>query len=609
MRVLSLLLALTVISGTGLCAVTRSDLSPATLSVLPPSSSFIKLKSGNTIQGEILRNEGSTNEVVVRTVTGKIISKQRYSRADVLEVRPENLEPMLANALKDLRLSPKTNLTATAYAGTIALCDEFMKLWPTSQEISWVSEKRTEFSAEQNKLAQGLEKLEGEWMPPIKASVARYTALSRIIAKAQTQYPGIDTQNYSQNPTAKKSYERALENRRAIARRLPSLMTERIPILLQNKDFDQAAAEMDTFLLFWIELVTKTQANRANAIKGGESDFADMDFTVLITMEKKILEAYLANRNPAELTPPANTETNLVYVPGGLCLIGRDNATPADPDFPMRLIRVKPFFIQRCEVSNAEYRRFVDHVRTSQDYSMEHPDAPPLKDHQAAGWKTPALSRDTQPVVGVDWFDAYAYAKWKGLRLPTEAEWELAARGTDNRPYPWGTTAPGEVMVNNPSGRAFVAAEMDKRDPPPPPKRFSCTRQEPRPPRTLPAETWDVAQGIPAELQGGIFSIEPAGSPYGLSHMAGNAAEWVQDWFDPAGYRVMRQDDPVNTTKSSGHVFRGGSYLNQDQELKTTTRGLGAPPSLNKGCQPNTGLPMIGFRCVKEIVQPSVPVK
>ncbi|MEI6516881.1 MAG: hypothetical protein WCO77_12985, partial [bacterium] len=299
MRVLSLLLALTVISGTGLCAVTRSDLSPATLSVLPPSSSFIKLKSGNTIQGEILRNEGSTNEVVVRTVTGKIISKQRYSRADVLEVRPENLEPMLANALKDLRLSPKTNLTATAYAGTIALCDEFMKLWPTSQEISWVSEKRTEFSAEQNKLAQGLEKLEGEWMPPIKASVARYTALSRIIAKAQTQYPGIDTQNYSQNPTAKKSYERALENRRAIARRLPSLMTERIPILLQNKDFDQAAAEMDTFLLFWIELVTKTQANRANAIKGGESDFADMDFTVLITMEKKILEAYLANRNPA----------------------------------------------------------------------------------------------------------------------------------------------------------------------------------------------------------------------------------------------------------------------------------------------------------------------
>jgi formylglycine-generating enzyme required for sulfatase activity len=85
--------------------------------------------------------------------------------------------------------------------------------------------------------------------------------------------------------------------------------------------------------------------------------------------------------------------------------------------------------------------------------------------------------------------------------------------------------------------------------------------------------------------------------------MAGNAAEWVQDTFNPAAYWTMRYDNPVNETKGAAHVYRGGSYVSADAELMTTARGNAADPSLKKGCQPGSNTPVIGFRCVKDVVR------
>lgn len=587
----------------GLChgAVSRSDLSAETQRFLPPQSSIVRLNSGKTVQGEIVADEeGDTNRIVVRTVSGSIVSKQRYSRSEVADIRPEDLEGVFAKSLKALQLSPKTNLTAEAYARAGTLFDDFLAHWPESKQAAWISEQRNAFADEQKKHSRGLEKLDGEWMPPIRASVARYTALSRILQKAQEQYAGIERADYMTDPVAKRSYDRILNDRRAIARRLPSLMNERIPILIKEKDFEQAAAEMDTFVLFWVARVTKNRANAQNPMIGGDAEFAGMDFQVLVNLEKSILNAYLASRDPSELKAPASSDPNMVYIPGGFFLMGREDATPADPDFPVRLIYVKPYFIDCYEVSNGDYRKFVDYVRKTQDYSMEHPEAPPLKDHQPVN-QTPGISRDAQPVVGVDWFDAYAYAKWKGKRLPTEAEWELAARGTDGRLYPWGGKPLADVVVNCPAGRTALAAEMDRRDPPPPPPRFSCKRQEPRPPRVLPEVTWDVNASMPQEAQGGLFlPSEPAVSPYGLFHMAGNAGEWVQDVFDPAGYLKNVQHNPLSAAKGPGHVFRGGSYLSPDTELKTTFRGNAADAKSRRGCAPDDR-PIIGFRCVKDV--------
>jgi len=608
MRLTLYVAGLVALTGTWCEAVTRMDLSPAAREFLPPPTFLVKLVSGNTAQGEIVPDEsGDTNRIVIRTISGAIVSRQRYLKSEVAAITPESLESTFVRCLKGLELAPKTNLPAAVYAQVVPMFDEFLAHWPQSKDAGWIGEKRAAFAAEQTKVSAGLQKQDGEWMPPIRASVTRYASLTRILLNARTQYPGIDRANTTQNPAARQGFDRVLSERKAIARRLPSLMTERIPLLLKDKECEQAAAEMDTFLLFWVERVTRNKSNAGDPVLGGEGEFAGMDFPVLMDMEKKILQAYQAARNPEELKAPANTDTNMVYIPGGYFLLGRETATPTDADFPMRLIFVKPYWIDRVEVSNAEYKEFVNHVRTTQDYSMEHPDAPPLKDHQAQGWKWPLLSRDGQPVVGVDWFDAYAYAKWKGKRLPTEAEWELAARGTDARAYPWGAAAPSATIVNNPSGRSFVAAEMDRHDPPPPPPRFSCTHQEPRPPRVFPEETWDVEQYLPKEALGSLFfGNEPVVSPFGLLHMAGNAAEWVQDAYRADAYSVMKQRDPENNVKSSEHVFRGGSYLSKDPEVQTTSRGNANDGDLQQGLI--SGRPAIGFRCVKDVVS-AQPVK
>ena len=268
MRLMMLGLTLVVGAVTGWGAVTRSELSPLALELLPPPSAVIKMKGGTVVQGELLAAESTTNQVVICSTSGKIVSRQRYPRADILEIRAENLEGLFANTVRGLHISPKTNLTAEAYVQGVTLLEEFLKLWPASSEAKWIAERRAEFAGEQKKLARGLEKLDGEWMPPIKASVTRYSAKSSIIQKAQKQYPGVESPLYVQYPKIKKAYEQVLEERRAIARRLPLLMTERIPVLLQEKDFDQAVTEMDTFLRFWVGRVTKNRLNRANAVKG-----------------------------------------------------------------------------------------------------------------------------------------------------------------------------------------------------------------------------------------------------------------------------------------------------------------------------------------------------
>jgi len=222
---------------------------------------------------------------------------------------------------------------------------------------------------------------------------------------------------------------------------------------------------------------------------------------------------------------------------------------------PARTVVVAAFAIDRHEVTNAQYREFVDQISRSGDHRLCHPDEPDGKDHTPRYWRdfnpllkdasyartTPfgpeTFMADAKPVVGVDWFDAYAYAAWAGKRLPTEAEWELAARGTDGRRWPWGNEWRW--------GRANIGGERRGMD-------VSVRGRE---------------------KDGYIYSA-PVGSypqgrsPFGCYDMAGNAAEWCAE-----------------------RVVRGGSSRSLPSSVRCAARTIREPAFRTF---------TLGFRCAKD---------
>jgi formylglycine-generating enzyme required for sulfatase activity len=233
-------------------------------------------------------------------------------------------------------------------------------------------------------------------------------------------------------------------------------------------------------------------------------------------------------------------ELGLVEVPAGDFLFGVPEANWQPKQVKQRHERLPTYYIDRCEVTNARYQVFLDWIRRTKDHSrcdkLEGVD----KDHTPTFWKrgdNQDLVEPEKPVVGVDYYDAYAFAAWAGKRLPTEAEWEKAARGGEGFTYPWGNDwAAEEKRLNWGDHRATVDGYE----------------------RTAPV---------------GRF---PAGaSPWGCLDMAGNVSEWTTDLWDE---------------RSGSHrVVKGGSYL--DGQLCRLWERLREAP--NVGSQK-----YLGFRCV-----------
>jgi formylglycine-generating enzyme required for sulfatase activity len=247
---------------------------------------------------------------------------------------------------------------------------------------------------------------------------------------------------------------------------------------------------------------------------------------------------------------------------------------------PARAVRLHAFAIDRYEVTNAQYRRFLDTVAAHGDDAYRHPAQPKGKDHTPRYWrefnpllKDPQYRRlaqyaadetfraDDKPVVGVDWFDAYAYAKWAGKRLPTEAEWELAARGTDGRLWPWGNQWKwGLANIGGEKLGADVNAKGKEKD------------------------------GFIYPAPVGSF---PAGrSPYGCEDMAGNAAEWCADWYSTDTYKTVGSDNPAGPGSGAERVIRGGSSQNMASSVRCAAR---------QHHEPDFRSYVVGFRCAKDL--------
>ena len=196
------------------------------------------------------------------------------------------------------------------------------------------------------------------------------------------------------------------------------------------------------------------------------------------------------------------------------------------------------FLIDKYEVTNKQYKAFVDYIAKTGDHSFCYEKEPKNQDHAPRGFTEEFLSKPDQPVVGLSWYDAYAYAACVFKRLPTEVEWEKAARGEKGRLYPWGNEGDETCMVtaSNRDGTQYPVAVSDER----------------------------FAKGA---------------SPFGVFHMLGNAAEWTSDWFDEL---------------RSGRTVRGGGWDTRPSNPQLTA-------TLRVKLEPTVKNLSVGLRCVKDV--------
>ena len=182
----------------------------------------------------------------------------------------------------------------------------------------------------------------------------------------------------------------------------------------------------------------------------------------------------------------------MVPVPAGSFLMGSDpkfDRAAGPQELPQHQVYVDAFGIDRYEVSNVNYLRFVLATGAAWPHYWR---AQPFPDKMAK-----------HPVIGVSWREADAYCRWRGARLPTEAEWEKAARGEDGRMFPWGNEPAGWIKSN-------IAHSGSKR-------------------------------GAKYPPLANVDRYDNGVSPYGVHQMAGNVSEWVSDWFDPEYYRRIME--------------------------------------------------------------------
>jgi len=216
----------------------------------------------------------------------------------------------------------------------------------------------------------------------------------------------------------------------------------------------------------------------------------------------------------------------MVYVPAGPFLMGSDPAF-YESEQPQHQVNLSAFWIDRTEVTNEQYEAC---VRAGKCVPSVYADD--LADN-GAGY----------PVVGIDWENARAYCRWAGGDLPTEAQWEKAARGTDGRIYPWGNEFDGtRVNFCDANCRSFFKTD---------------------------AYDDGYEQAAPAD------SFWSGASPYGAFHMAGNVYEWTLDCFDHRFYDTVAAtgEDPVNDRANCGeHTLRGGGWLSTRHACRSAYR-------------------------------------
>jgi len=235
-----------------------------------------------------------------------------------------------------------------------------------------------------------------------------------------------------------------------------------------------------------------------------------------------------AQTAPKEKTPPPG----MVSVPAGEFMMGCNEKVDKqcfDAEKPSHKVYLDAFYIDKLEVTQGEYDACFAAGKCGEN-------------HKYIGF-----TDGRQPVVGVTWDDAKSYCAWVGKRLPTEAQWEKAARGTDGRIYPWGNG------IIDPSRANYEDSKLGK------------TRE--------------------------VGSYPTGASPYGALDMEGNAWEWVADWYDGTYYKTSPAKNPSGPDKGEHRVMRGMGWGTGAVLMRASFRYAYADPNLK--------LNGWGFRCAR----------
>jgi formylglycine-generating enzyme required for sulfatase activity len=252
---------------------------------------------------------------------------------------------------------------------------------------------------------------------------------------------------------------------------------------------------------------------------------------------------------PPDAPPPELAENQIVRpkdgavmvpIPAGEFIMGAEKAPSLPNERPQRTVTLDAYYVDQFEITNAQYKLCVAAGACGEPSSLSSAD---YRDGYAG---------DDHPVVGVTWEHARAYCEWAEVRLPTEAEWEKAARGTDGRPYPWGSDRPDGSQAN-------MSGDED-----------------------------------PYEYTAPVGSFAAGASPYGLMDMTGNAREWVADWYQKDYYANAPSRNPPGpeSGEMDMRVSRGGSFAESAHHSRTSDR---MPQKAD--LQPKSSPFLLGFRC------------
>lgn len=256
----------------------------------------------------------------------------------------------------------------------------------------------------------------------------------------------------------------------------------------------------------------------------------------------------------------------MILVPAGDFHMGTDQGDRQEG--PMHVITLDAYWIDRYETTNRAFQRFVqdtglETLAEREGRSVIYRDGGYLTVEGASWWRPSGPGSDLfgrldHPVVQIAWDEADAYCRWAGKRLPTEAEWERAARGTDRRTYPWGAAGP-----HTPVARANAGTQ-------------NCCHES-------------AHDGYLNTAPVGSFPL--GASPVGALDMAGNVWEWTGDHFDPSFYADSPRENPIGAASGHERVLRGGSWISYPFMLRTAYRGHHTPDTRHN---------YSGFRCARD---------